>query len=328
MVDSYISNPDPVGSRLVTKKYAFNLSPATIRNIMADLEEMGFLHQPHTSAGRIPTDKGYRFYVDSLAVQEEDNALLAAEITRRLERIRKDITGLLNETTRTLSEISHYLGIALLPKPDQATLQWIKLFRYRKDYIAFTLLTDEGIMNSKILPLDPAVTQRDLDRIADYLNTEFSGSTITEIKARVLREMERDKMICDSLIARAIEICREAIYFGTGDVFISGFSEVLGLPDFADLGRIREISRAIEDRHLMVKLLDSLSEPDRVKVVIGSEHDAEEMKRFSMVVSTYKEGGRPMGTIGLIGPTRMDYLRAITVVDTTARFLTKVLSER
>ncbi len=329
VVESYITKPDPVGSRFVTKKYAFNLSPATIRNIMADLEDMGFLHQPHTSAGRIPTDKGYRFYVDGLAGRgSSPDAYLAEVVIHRLETIRNDINALLKETSKALSTASHYLGVALAPRPDKATLRGINLFRYKEGQVMTVLLTDEGIVKNKCIPLDADLTQRDLNRIAEYLSSEFAGHTIDEIRTRVVNEMQRDKAICDTLICRAIAICREVLSFDYGDVFISGLSEVLGLPDFSDLRRIKEISRAIEDRHLIIRLLDTLSQSEGVKVVIGSENADSDMKRLSIVVSTYSEGDRPIGTIGIIGPTRMDYLKAITVVDTTAKFLTRVLSER
>ncbi|HYA32199.1 MAG TPA: heat-inducible transcriptional repressor HrcA [Thermodesulfovibrionales bacterium] len=329
VVESYITNPDPVGSRFVTKKYAFNLSSATIRNIMADLEEMGFLHQPHTSAGRVPTDKGYRFYVDSLSQGEAlPNTYHIEEIMRELESLRNDITALLKEASRALSAASHYVGVALSPGPEQTTLRGINLFRYKDGQVMAVLLTDEGIVKNKCIRLDPGLTQRDLNRISDYINAEFAGATIGEINSRLLGEMQRDKVFCDALISRAMRICREALRFDYSDVFISGFSEVLGLPDFSDLQKIKIISKAIEDRHLIIKLLDTLSQSEGVKVVIGSENPASEMRTLSMVLSPYKEGDRPMGTIGIIGPTRMDYQKAIAIVDTTAKFITRVLSKR
>lgn len=332
VVDSYILNPDPVGSRFVTKKYAFNLSPATIRNIMSDLEDLGFLQQPHTSAGRIPTDKGYRFYVDSLSKREEvrDEHLYHEldELARKLEDIRQDINSLLGETTRTLSKLSHYIGIALSPRTEKSTLRMLNIFKYKENEVVIILLTDEGIVKNKFIHLDQDLTQRDLDSIAEYLNSAFTGYTIDEIRSKIVREMHRDKALCDTLIARAISICEEALYFDYGNVFISGFSEVLGLPDFSDLQRIKEISRTMEDKHLIIKLLDTLSESEGVKVVIGSESSASEMRKLSMVASIYKEGDKPIGTIGVIGPTRMDYLKAITIVDTTAKFLTRVMTEK
>jgi heat-inducible transcriptional repressor len=327
VVDSYITNPDPVGSRLVTRKYSFNLSPATIRNIMADLEEMGYLHQPHTSAGRVPTDKGYRFYVDLLVREGIWDSGSNNELIRRLQLVRNDIDSLLDETTKELSKLSHYLGIALPPKADKSTLRRINLFRYRENHVAALLFTEEGIVKNKIIQTDLDLSQRDLNRINEYLNSEFAGHTISEIRSRLVSDLYKDKALCDSLISRAINICREAIFFTYSTVFISGLSEVLGLPDFSDLERIKEISRAIEDKHLMIKLLDSLSETEGMKVVIGSENRTSGMQKLSMVVSTYKDGDKLVGTIGVIGPTRMDYMKAITYVDTTARYITRVLNE-
>ncbi len=329
VVESYITNPDPVGSRFVTKKYAINLSPATVRNIMSDLEDMGFLVQPHTSAGRIPTDKGYRFYVDYLSHRESvTGSYHADEIIQRLENIRNDVNALMRETSKALSSFSHYLGIALSPRPEKTTLRRIHLVRHKQNRITAILLTDEGIVKDKLIRLDMDISQRDLNRISEYLNSEFKGHTIDVIRSMIMKEMCREKALCDTLISKAIRICREAVSFDYGDVFISGLPEVLGLPDFSDLRRIKEISNAIEDKHLIIKLIDMVSQSDGVKVVIGSESPSSEMKKFSMVVSSYKEGDRPIGTIGIIGPTRMDYLKAMVIVDTTAKFITRVLSER
>ncbi|MBI4691098.1 MAG: heat-inducible transcription repressor HrcA [Nitrospirae bacterium] len=328
VVQSYINSPDPVGSRFITKKYAFSLSPATIRNIMSDLEEMGFLSQPHTSAGRVPTDKGYRFYVDFLCSEEyqADNRTFVYELTRELESIKNDIDILLSETTRRLSNFSHYLGVALSPKAGIATFNRIKLMKYRGNQVVTILLTDEGLVKNKIVDVDFELSQRDLNRISSYLNSEFYGSTLEDIRLRIIREMAEEKILCDTLISRAIRICREALSFQYGDIFISGFSEVLGLPDFSDIERIKEISKAIEDKHLIIKLLDKLSKSEGIQIIIGSENSAVEMKKFSVVASTYKEGNKPIGSVGIIGPTRMDYSKTIAMVDIAARFLTGIVS--
>lgn len=328
VVDSYITNPDPVGSRFVTKKYSFNLSPATVRNIMADLEELGYLLQPHTSAGRIPTDKAYRLYVDTLLKDAGSDAMYVCGLESRLESIKNDIHALLEEVSKTLSKLSHYLGVALPLKPDRSIMSRVSLFRYKENQIAVALLTNEGIVKNKIIRVDTDLTQRDLNSIAEYLNAEFSGYTMDEIRYILLKELTIDKMLCDTLISRAMNILQEAFYFNYNTVFISGLSEVLGLPDFSDLSRIKALSRAIEDKHLMIKLLDTLFEHDGVRVVIGDENHVAEMKNLSMVVSTYKEGNRSVGSIGVIGPSRMDYVKAISIVDTTAKYLTRVLSEK
>jgi len=332
VVQSYINYPDPVGSRIVTKRYSFGLSPATIRNIMSDLEEMGFLTQPHTSAGRIPTDLGYRCYVDSLATEADFYSNIEIEILqglyRRLEILKNDIELLLSETTKSLSMLSHYLGVAMSPTPDMTTLSRIDLLKYQADKVAAVLFTAEGLIKNKVLSVDPDISQKDLNRIAHYLNSEFSGYTFDEIRLKLLKEMSKEKTKCDNLISRAMRICREALYFPLNELFVSGLSEVLELPDFADLKKIRELSKAIEDKHRIIKLLDTISEGEGVQVLIGSEHDQDEMKKLSVVVSPCKEGDRPIGVVGIIGPTRMNYAKAIYIVENTAKFITRMLAGR
>ncbi|NCO82834.1 MAG: heat-inducible transcription repressor HrcA [Nitrospirae bacterium CG_4_10_14_3_um_filter_44_29] len=332
IVQSYINNPDPVGSRFITKKYAFCLSPATIRNIMSDLEDMGFLRQPHTSAGRVPTDKGYRFYVDCLSshAHQYENKVFLNEITRELKSIKNDVDILLSETIKRLSNFSHYLGVALSPMAGSAAFNRIELLKHGSSHVVTVLFTDEGLVKNKVVDVDFDLPQRDLNRIASYLNSEFYGCTLNEIRSRIVEEMSEEKILCDTLISRSIKICREALSSPYGDIFISGFSEVLGLPDFSDVEKIKEISKAIEDKHLIIKLLDKLSESnkDEVQVIIGSENSLAGMKGFSLVAATYKEGSRRVGSVGVIGPTRMDYSKTMAMIDIAARFITKTLEER
>lgn len=334
VVQSYINYPDPVGSRAVTKRYSLGLSPATIRNIMADLEEMGFLKQPHTSAGRIPTDLGYRFYVDALVSEGRcysemySNVEILHSLYKKLESMKNDIDNLLSEATKSMSMLSHYLGVAMSPLPDTSLLRKINILKFRADQAAVVLFTDEGIVKNKVVAVEPELSQKNLNRISSYLNSEFAGLTIEEIRLKILKEMSREKIRCDRLISRAMKICQEALYFTGGALFVSGLSEVLELPDFADLRKIRELSRAIEDKHRIIKLLDKLSETDGIQVIIGSENIPEEMKELSLVVSPCKEGSRSIGVVGIIGPTRMNYVRAIYIVENTAKFITKMVSER
>jgi heat-inducible transcriptional repressor len=280
---------------------------------MADLEDLGFLSQPHTSAGRVPTDRGYRFYVDSLITEEDCvNKSLLRDLHKGLETLRDNIEILFGETTRTISLLSHYLGVAISPKPDTAILKKIELLRYRADKIAAIIFTDEEMIKNKVISLDLDISQKDLNRVAGYLNSEFSGYSFDEIRLKVLKEMSKEKTMCDRLISRAINICREAFFLPYGDLFVAGLSEVLDLPD----------------KHTIIKLLDRLSESDGVQIVIGSENSMDEMKKLSLVVSTCKEDNRPIGVIGIIGPTRMDYPRAISIVDTTAKFISMILAEK
>jgi len=330
IVQSYINYPDPVGSRVVTRRYSLGLSPATIRNIMADLEEMGFLIQPHTSAGRVPTDLGYRFYVNSLAAEDvnHSNMEILQDLYRKLEALRNNLDMLLGETTKSLSLLSHYLGVAMSPTSDLTKLKKIDLLKYTTGRIAAVLFTDEGAIKNRVLSIDQELSQKDLNRIANYLNSEFSGYSLDEIRMKLLREMSKEKVRCDTLLSRAMQICQDALSFPYGDLFVSGLSEVLDLPDFNDLRKIRELSRAIEDKHMLIKLLDKLSESEGVQVIIGSENAMDEMKRFSIVASACRQGDRPIGVVGIIGPTRMNYAKAIYIVENTVKFITDVLEKR
>jgi heat-inducible transcriptional repressor len=332
VVQSYINYPDPVGSRIVTKRYSFGLSPATIRNIMADLEEMGFLTQPHTSAGRVPTDLGYRFYVDSLVSEGDLNSNIEIEILqglyKRLEILKNNIELLLSETTKSLSLLSHYLGVAMSPTPDMTTLRKINLLKYNADKVAIVLFTDEGLIKNKIIAIDSEISQKDLNRIATYLNSEFSGYTFDEIRVRLVKEMAKEKIQCDHLISKAMRICREALCFPLNELFVSGLSEVLDLPDFSDLKTIRELSKAVEDKHNIIKLLDKMSETEGVQIIIGSENEQDEMKRLSLVASSCSENDHPVGVVGIIGPTRMNYSKAIYIVENTAKFISRLITRR
>lgn len=329
VVQSYIETPEPVGSRFITKRFDFGCSSATIRNIMADLEDFGLLSQPHTSAGRVPTDRGYRFFVDSLMVRgkENNNNQLAREFMRqftgKLEKARSDINEMFSEVTATLSLMSNYVGIAVPPKPEKSTFKKLDLIRYRGSRVVALLLTDEGVVKNKVLEVDPQLTQADLNRIADFLNTEYSGYLLDEIKGNLIGRIKHEKAVWDKLIAKAIEICEQTLSFGGDDLFVSDLYDVMNLPDFSNIARIKELSRAMKDKHMILKLLDEFMESEGVKVVIGDENPIEDLRHLSIVTSTYREGDRPMGVIALIGPTRMDYAKAILMVDAVAKCVSK-----
>ncbi len=331
IIDSYINKPEPVGSRFVQKRYSFNFSPATIRNIMADLEDLGFLNQPHASAGRIPTDKGYRFYVDSLldnnASFGQDNDL-CDQINRfsvKMESIRNNVDEMFLEVSHTLSTISNYIGIAFPPRHEKMTLNKIDLIRYKGSQVAAILITDEGVIKNRMLTVDPGLTQNDLNRITDYLNSEYSGCCIDEIKGDLLKKLSHEKILWDQMIEKAIRICEDAISFAADDFFISGLYDAMNLPDFSDISRLKEIARAIKDKHLIFNLLHDLADTGGIQVLIGNENQAQEFRNLSIVASTYKEGDRTMGVIAVIGPTRMNYPRAIYMVDNIARCISDTL---
>ncbi len=327
VIQMYISSAGPVGSRAVTKKFPIGLSPATIRNIMSDLEDMGFLRQPHTSAGRVPTDSGYRFYVDALSSGGTGmDTELVAEMQRKLEMLRSDMNSYLDNASRMLSELSHYIGISVSPTTNQTTLSRIELVPYRRNQIAVMLITDEAVIRNRTITVDRELSREDLGRISGYINERFRGHTLDEIRDHIAGEMSQDRMLCDNLISEAIAICRNVFDAQESDVFISGVSDALTLPDFCDIDRIRGLIRTIEDKHIILKLLEKIAEGEGPQVFIGSENSLDELKEFSLVAAPYCEGNRPIGAIGIIGPTRMNYSQAITLVDMTAKIITDIFS--
>ncbi len=328
-METYITNVGPVGSRYLVKKYGLGYSPATIRNIMADLEDMGYLEQPHTSAGRVPTDKGYRFYVEYLidrGTGYEDS--LAERIKDRLGSLIDDIEDLLEGTTKTLSDISHYISMALAPGPEGITLRRIEMVPYKDDRIAVVILTEEGIIRHHIIKNPYNLKEQDLQRICRVLNKEFGGLTLKEIRETLLQEMLQDKQEFDTLIDRALRLCREAVKDYDANVFIQGIGDILDIPEFEDIKKLRQLYKTIEDKRNVVKLLDEIVDAQGVQVIIGSENPVSEMQAMSVVAATFQDRGKPSGVIGIIGPKRMDYESVITLVDTASKVLTKLIEDR
>jgi heat-inducible transcriptional repressor len=327
VIKSYIENPDPVGSRYVTKKYDFRYSPATIRNIMADLEDLGFLSQPHTSAGRVPTDKAYRYYVENIIDERKDYNELLETLYDKIRSGADDMDTLLDETSKTLSSISKYLGLAVSPGPEGSVLRKIEFVPYKDDRIAVVILTDEGVIRHKIIKNELALNPSELSRISNYLNKEYKGYTIKQIREHLAEELRRDKAMYDNMINRSLSLCREALYTYGSHIFITGLSQMLDLPEFSDIERIKRISKTIEDKRAIINLIDRIMDSDGVQVIIGTENPVSDMKELSVIVSTYKEKGRPSGVIGIIGPKRMDYSTVISLVDSASRILTKLFEE-
>lgn len=328
IVESYINSSTPVGSRLVTRKYAFNLSPASIRNIMADLEETGFLTQPHASAGRVPTDKGYRVYVDSLCMgveKKQEELYTILRIGLQKEKV-DTLNTVLSRVTMGLSNISHYLAFAA-PVSSAVTLNRIQLYRYKGSQTVAVILTNEGIIKNRVILTDFGLSQKDLSRISEYLNSEFSGWSLNEIRLKIVEELSKERQLCDILISKATAICKEA-FQEENEIFMAGFSEfltgLLGVPDLA--GRIKEIASAIEDKHCILRLLEELSFRDGVDVVIGSENPLKEMTGLSIVFAPYKKGNRALGCLGVIGPTRMNYSKMIPLIKSAVISISDVIS--
>lgn len=335
IVQSYIGTAEPVGSRTVTRRYNFGLCSASIRNIMADLEEMGYLSQPHTSAGRVPTDKGYRFYVNTLmedgteiaAGGGQGSGVLVDELRTRLE-VRGDLDTLMQETSKVLSFMSHNLGVILAPRWGGTIYRKIEFIKLKGRRVLVVFITEEGIVKDRVIEAEEELTQRDLVRIAEFLNRRLKGLPLKEVRVRIEKEMREEEARYDRIVEGALRLYGRLIDIERAwGIYIGGISEVFDLPDFSDISKIKRLFKAIEDKERLIGLLDRAMEAGGVKVFIGSENPCLEMQDCSMITSTYKECDRVIGTLGVIGPRRMDYQEVITIVDYTARFLSRLLSK-
>ncbi len=332
VVESYIEKPEPVGSRYIMKKYGFDVCSATIRNIMSDLEDAGFLFQPHTSAGRVPTDRAYRFYVDyifqrNLLSQSLEIKRFIESLTKKLKKLRNNMNSLFLETTQSLSQATKYLGLAILPATEKTSLHRVDFIKFKDDFVIAVVVNDKGIVKNKIIKVYSEITQQELNRLADFVNRNYYGKTIDEIRHDLLVRIRKEKIFWDKLISKILKMCQEALYFTREDVYVSGFYHIMHLPDFSDIEKLKEIAKTIQNRHLLFKLFENISEDDEIKVIIGEENPIEEFRGFSIIASPYKEKDKSLGIIALVGPKRMNYQRAIMLVNAFARSLTRALSD-
>jgi heat-inducible transcriptional repressor len=325
IIEDYIKTAEPVGSRSVTRRHGLALSPATVRNVMSDLEELGFLSSPHTSAGRVPTDKAFRFYVDSLLQVRSIDESQRDEILRQYRVQGRDVADILKETSRILSSISHYIGIVVAPRFTANVFRQIDFLKLSGRKILAILVSESGIVQNRILEVDADLESEELVRMSNYLNSLLKGLTISEVKRRILQEMEDEKVRYDTILSRALRLSEQTLDESTADVFIEGQINILEQPEFADVEKMKEIFRAFEEKSQLISLLDKCGDAERVNIFIGAENFLSRMNRLSVVTAPYASGPNTVGVLGVIGPTRMGYDRVIPIVDYTARVLSDLL---
>ncbi|MBI3804882.1 MAG: heat-inducible transcription repressor HrcA [Nitrospirae bacterium] len=331
IVSSYIKTAIPVGSQTITRSFDMGVSPATIRNIMADLEAQGFLTQPHTSAGRIPTEKGYRFYVDTL-FQGPDFSKEREELFGQAEQLvqRETIQALLQDTSKLLSDVSQYMAIVTAPKFSSTRIKQVEFVRLRKRSVMAVCISQDGFIQNKFFELSEDLSQKELNKVADILNNLYSGLTLQEIRRKLLKQMQKMKDLYDHLLQETFELTRRTFMDGgTGggdaELYMDGASHMIDLPDFSDFRVMKGLLGAFEEKKVIIQLLDKYIGTEGVQVYIGSENPILGNHRCSLVVSHYKRGDQILGTLGILGPTRMEYSKIIPLVDSTAKKISRLL---
>jgi heat-inducible transcriptional repressor len=297
---------------------------------MADLEDLGLLFQPHTSAGRVPTDKGLRFYLDGIMkfkeLQQEERTL----ISRAFKEFQGDITELLRRTSRVLSNFCGQAGVVLWPKLHTTRLKHIEFVRLRPNQVAAILISKAGLVHHSFMDLDEDIKQEELDRYGRYISELLQDVPLGEIKQRLLDEMHNEKILFDQLYSRALTITERAFQttFEDTDVYIEGQTNLLNNPEFADVERMRRVLEAFEEKSRIIRLLDMTFKTTMgVSIVLGPESELKELQEISLISSPYRRGDTLLGVLGVIGPLRMDYSRIIPVVEFTACLLSQLLEE-
>ena len=326
VVEGYIVTAEPVGSKIIAKNLTFNLSSATIRTIMSDLEELGLLYQPHTSAGRIPTEKGLRVYVDYLLDVHELEEGERQEIRSRYLGYQAEAEDLFKETSRILSSSSHYLGVVWAPKMSLAVLQHIEFVRLKKHLVMAILVSPTGLVYHRLVEVEEDFSQSELDHLSSYMNSFLPGLTLQQAREKLIDEMKVEMRIYDRLFAQALRLVQTALSpSDEPDVFIEGRTNIIHEPEFGKISIMTDLFRTFEEKATLVKLLDKCMNPKGVRIAIGSESEVQEMETCSLVTSTYSYKGEVLGALGVIGPRRMNYSKVIPLVDYTARLLTEIL---
>jgi heat-inducible transcriptional repressor len=325
VIEDYIATAEPVGSRSITRSHALALSPATVRNVMSDLEEMGLLISPHTSAGRIPTEKAYRLYVNSILEVRNITREKKDEIQRRCRLAGKDVGQVLQETSRLLSTTSSYMGVVMAPRLATNVFHQIEFVKLSSRRVLAILISQNGTVQNRLIQVDEDLHQEELIRMANYLNDQLQGLTIAQVRDRLLTEMQSEKVRYDSMMSKALSLSEQTINSDAPELFLEGQANILDQPEFADTARMREIFRAFEKKSVLLDLLDRAMQAEGVQIFIGSESHLLRMEGMSLITSTYMTGKDTVGVLGVIGPTRMGYGRVIPIVDYTAKLISRLL---
>jgi heat-inducible transcriptional repressor len=329
LVQAYIEHGEPVSSLWLASR-GFGISSATLRNIMARLEDQGFVSQPHTSAGRVPTDLGYRLYVDEL-LSDRRIARLPAQVEERLRRA-GTVEDVLSHASQEISRASHQLGFAVGPAADETVFEHVDFVPLEAGKVLVVLVSTGGHLSHKAIEPAETYTSTELQQAANFLNTEFKGQSLSSVRQAILERLREERTLYDQLMARALRLASRT--FEDLDpqqtIFIQGTSLLLDLATADDpgttLATMKTLVRMMEEKSRLVQLLDDCITGAGLTVVIGSEHTDPELQRFSIITSTYSSAGRT-GAIGVIGPTRMRYSRAIDVVASLSRAIDRVLDK-
>lgn len=330
LVERYIRDGQPVGSRTLARDTGSDLSPATIRNVMADLEELGYLRAPHTSAGRVPTVRGYRFFVDSLLQVKPLHSAEIETLWRNLDP-HQGTVNLVQAVSDLLSGVTRLVGVVMVPRRHSATLRHVEFLPLTERRVLAILVINEQEVQNRIIRTQRSYTPAELQQAANYLNAQFAGKDIHQLRDSLVREMSSARDAMNALMQTVIEMANQAFKAEQNDqedYVLAGQTNLMGFDELADIETLRHLFEAFSHKQDILHLLDQCLHAQGVQIFIGSEAGCEVLEACSIVTAPYSVEDKLLGVLGVIGPTRMAYDRVIPVVDMTAKLLASALNSR
>jgi heat-inducible transcriptional repressor len=331
LIESYIRDGQPVGSRTLSRDSGLSLSSATIRNVMADLEDLGFVASPHTSAGRIPTDKGYRLFVDSLLkIKPLQNEEIEG-LERRLKNDAHNGRALVQTVSQMLSSVTQMAGLVTLPNPNYVSLTQIEFISLSENRALAIMVMNNREVQNRVVQLDRFYSAEELRRAANYLNEAFGGHSLPEVRTMLLKQMQETREHMDQLMQDAIQVAQKVFETRSEEqveYVIAGETNLMGFAELSNVDRLRRLFEAFNEKHDILKLLDGCLRAQGVQIFIGQESGHRILDDISVVTAPYTIDNQVVGVLGIIGPTRMAYERVIPIVDVTAKLLGLALNTR
>jgi len=335
LVESYIREGQPVGSRNLSRDSGLNLSAATVRNVMADLEEYGFVASPHTSAGRVPTDKGYRFFVDTLLRQRHrpDDAQMLSELNQRLEQEEdRDPKALVAVASQMLSSFTHLAGVVTIPRQPHQSLSQIEFLPLSENRVLVVMVINGRDVQNRIVHLERYYTAEELRRAANFLNQQFGGKELSQIRLDIVEELTQAGETLNQLMRDAIHVAQQAVgedkRQGGPEYVLAGETNLMEFAELSNVEKLRRLFDAFTSKRDILHLLDQSLGAEGVQIFIGQESGYQILDNCSLVTAPYALDNETVGVLGVIGPTRMAYDRVIPIVDVTARLLGSALNSR
>ena len=326
IVESYVDTAAPVGSRSISQRFRYTMSPATIRNVMVDLEEMGLIMHPHTSAGRVPTDKGYRFYVDSLLEPKHLTKEEETIINKLIHHSGNDIDYMMQNASKAISIITNVAGIVLMPRLKRSIFKHIELFYIDDSRILAVIITTSGFMKNSIMDFEEHITKQELVRITEFLNSELEGVSLGEIRSYLTRKLFEEKDSFYTFLKKAMDILSVPGLFKSDDhLYFDGAACIMSHPEFADVHKAGLFLKVCEDKKSLLNLMNEDMELEGIKIHIGKENIDSEVQDCSIVTCNYKIHDIVAGAVAAIGPTRMEYGKVMSVLKHISHELGKEL---